>query len=64
MATTFKQWDEWYKTLPPALKAKLSISDFKRLGDNFCRIFFLQKPAPDPNLIYPGKDRDFVFPEE
>ena len=19
---------------------------------------------PDPNLIYPGKDRDFVFPEE
>jgi hypothetical protein len=41
-----EEWDAWYATLPPALKSKLSIADFRRLGDNFYRIFVLEKSRP------------------
>ena len=33
------QWDEWYSRLPPELRHKLSVYDFKRLGDLFKEIF-------------------------
>jgi hypothetical protein len=32
-------WDKWYTSLPDDLKRKLSIYDFKRLGDCFRRAF-------------------------
>jgi hypothetical protein len=39
------EWNAWYETLPTDLKTKLSIHDFKRLGDNFYRIFVLTAAA-------------------
>lgn len=33
------KWDRWYASLPDDLRRKLSIHDFKRLGDLF-RIAF------------------------
>jgi len=33
------QWDKWYAALPEDLRAKLSIHDFKRLGDSFKAAF-------------------------
>jgi len=45
MGAKLEAWDDWYASLPPELKRKLSISDFRRLGDNFYRIFVLEKNA-------------------
>jgi hypothetical protein len=33
------QWDRWYEDLPADLRAKLSLRDFKRLGDCFKTAF-------------------------
>ena len=32
-------WDKWYATLPADLRRKLSLHDFKRLGDCFQKAF-------------------------
>jgi hypothetical protein len=32
-------WDRWYATLPDDLKRRLSLDDFKRLGDCFREAF-------------------------
>jgi hypothetical protein len=40
-----QEWNAWYQTLPTDLRARLSIHDFKRLGDNFYRIFVLTAAA-------------------
>jgi hypothetical protein len=32
-------WDTWYGALPPDLRRKLSLHDFKRLGDCFKQAF-------------------------
>ena len=37
--TEQRRWDEWYASFPPRLKARLSIEDFKRLGDLFKQVF-------------------------
>lgn len=34
-----RQWDEWYTGLPPRLKLRLSVHDFKLLGDLFKQAF-------------------------
>ena len=34
-----KQWNEWYERLPPDLKRRLAVHDFKRLGDLFAEVF-------------------------
>ena len=34
-------WDAWYATLPTDLKRKLSLHDFKRLGERFKAAFLL-----------------------
>ena len=34
-----RRWDEWYEGLPTDLKARLSLHDFKRLGDWFKQVF-------------------------
>ncbi len=34
-----RQWDEWYVSLPPRLKSRLSLEDFKLLGDLFKQAF-------------------------
>jgi hypothetical protein len=36
-------WDRWYATLPEDLKRRLSIHDFKRLGDYFRAAFNIPK---------------------
>ena len=33
------QWDKWYSSLPTDLRAKLSLHDFKRLGECFKTAF-------------------------
>jgi hypothetical protein len=33
------KWGRWYNNLPPDLKRKLSLHDFKRLGDLFKEAF-------------------------
>jgi hypothetical protein len=33
------KWDRWYNNLPPDLTRKLSLHDFKRLGDLFKEAF-------------------------
>jgi hypothetical protein len=33
------QWDSWYGSLPDDLKRRLSLHDFKRLGDLFKSAF-------------------------
>jgi hypothetical protein len=42
-------WDRWYAALPDDLKRRLSIYDFKRLGDCFREAFHIPatvKPRP------------------
>ena len=34
-----EEWDRWYATLPADLKRRLSLHDFKRLGDCFKAAF-------------------------
>ena len=34
-----EQWDKWYDSLPADLRSKLSLNDFKRLGDCFKSAF-------------------------
>lgn len=34
-----EKWDRWYATLPHDLRRKLSLHDFKRLGDCFKEAF-------------------------
>lgn len=36
-----EQWDKWYAGLPDDLRAKLSLHDFKRLGECFKTAFDL-----------------------
>lgn len=36
------QWDEWYQRLPKDITRKLSLHDFKRLGDLFKEVFNVQ----------------------
>lgn len=36
-------WDRWYAALPTDLKRRLSIHDFKRLGDVFRDAFDIPK---------------------
>lgn len=38
-----KKWDEWYQRLPKDITVKLSIHDFKRLGDLFGDIFEIER---------------------
>jgi hypothetical protein len=35
-------WDKWYATLPDDLRRKLSLNDFKRLGEAFKGAFGLK----------------------
>ena len=37
--TTLEAWDKWYSTLPISLKLKLSLHEFKCLGDCFKKAF-------------------------
>lgn len=39
-------WDRWYDTLPLDLKRKLSLHDFKRLGDCFKGAFGVLEILP------------------
>jgi len=39
-------WDRWYKTLPDDLKRKLSVYDFRRLGECFRIAFNIPKVQP------------------
>jgi len=39
-------WDAWYSTLPDDLRRRLSIHDFKRLGDCFKQAFNIQDIRP------------------
>lgn len=36
------QWDQWYGRLPKDITRKLSLHDFKRLGDLFKDVFKIQ----------------------
>ena len=41
---TWKEaWDSWYATLPADLRKKLSLHDFKRLGECFSKAFSVTK---------------------
>jgi hypothetical protein len=42
-------WDRWYETLPADLRRKLSLHDFKRLGDCFQQAFAINEILPPPN---------------
>jgi len=42
MLTRINQWDEWYARLPSDLSARLSLHDFKRLGDLFKDVFKIE----------------------
>lgn len=33
------KWDEWYTRLPRDIRCRLSLHDFKRLGDLFADVF-------------------------
>lgn len=44
-------WDRWYATLPADLKRKLSLHDFKRLGDCFKMAFGINEVLPPPKNI-------------
>jgi hypothetical protein len=37
--TYYESWDRWYASLPDDLRRRLSIHDFKRLGDCFKAAF-------------------------
>ncbi len=39
-------WDAWYRELPEDLRRRLSLHDFKRLGDAFRVAFRLQPELP------------------
>ena len=39
LAEERRRWDEWYAGLPTRLKARLSVQDFKLLGDLFQQVF-------------------------
>lgn len=39
-------------------------SDQWLVAEKYFKENFEPVPEPDPNLIYPGKDPNFVFPEE
>jgi hypothetical protein len=39
-------WDRWYATLPADLRCKLSLHDFKRLGDCFKEAFGIREILP------------------
>jgi hypothetical protein len=39
-------WDSWYATLPADLRRKLSLHDFKRLGDCFKEAFGIREILP------------------
>lgn len=39
-------WDKWYATLPVDLRRKLSLNDFKRLGDCFKQAFGVKEILP------------------
>lgn len=41
-----ESWDRWYSTLPEDLKRKLSVYDFRRLGECFRQAFNIQKVEP------------------
>jgi len=41
-------WDRWYGTLPADLRRKLSLHDFKRLGDCFKQAFGISEILPPP----------------
>jgi hypothetical protein len=43
-----KAWDRWYATLPADLRRKLSLHDFKRLGDCFKQAFGINEILPPP----------------
>ena len=34
-----EEWDEWYRRLPKDITPKLSLHDFKRLGELFKEVF-------------------------
>jgi hypothetical protein len=38
-AARIASWDKWYATLPDDLRCKLSLHDFKRLGEAFKSAF-------------------------
>lgn len=41
--TPVEQWDAWYASLPDDLRRRLSIHDFKRLGDCFKVAFGMER---------------------
>lgn len=42
---TMDDWDKWYATLPADLKRRLSIYDFRRLGECFRQAFRIDRIA-------------------
>jgi hypothetical protein len=44
-------WDRWYATLPDELKRKLSVHDFRRLGECFRVAFNIPKVVPPEEWI-------------
>lgn len=44
-------WDRWYATLPADLRRKLSLHDFKRLGDCFKMAFGINEILPPPQHL-------------
>ena len=44
-------WDRWYDTFPADLRRKLSLHDFKRLGDCFKMAFGINEVLPPPKGI-------------
>ena len=47
------RWDRWYATLPADLRRKLSLHDFKRLGDCFRRAFGIDEVRAPPGPLAP-----------
>jgi hypothetical protein len=47
------RWDRWYSTLPPDLRRKLSLHDFKRLGDCFRQAFGVGEVRAPPGPLMP-----------
>jgi hypothetical protein len=45
-AARLAAWDRWYETLPTDLRRKLSLHDFKRLGDCFKEAFGIREVLP------------------
>lgn len=38
-----EQWDRWYNSIPDDIRGKITIYDFKRLGDSFLKIFKIEE---------------------